>query len=93
MRKGWSQVGARRALLLLSCRSAIHQFFSWIIAGLAILCAYAALFGFHTYLAVLGIGTYDWILDVRNEPATPAPRPTTELAPRAESRVADEDGV
>ena len=34
------------------------------------LLAYAALFGFHTYLAFLGIGTYDWIIDQRKQPQT-----------------------
>ncbi len=38
--------------------------------GFGILLAYAALFGFHTYLAFLGIGTYDWIIDQRKAPQT-----------------------
>ena len=38
--------------------------------GFCILLAYAALFGFHTYLAFLGIGTYDWIIDQRKQPQT-----------------------
>jgi hypothetical protein len=38
--------------------------------GFCILLAYAALFGFHTYLAFLGVGTYDWIIDQRKAPQT-----------------------
>lgn len=34
-------------------------------AGLLILIAYAALFGFHTYLFYLDMGTYDWIIHQR----------------------------
>ena len=82
--------------MLVACREALP---TWVlvvdavvlIAGLAILVAYAALFGFHAYLAVLGIGTYDWILDQRADPA-PA---RTEMAPRGATngaRVANGNG-
>ena len=38
-------------------------------SSLLLLAAYGALFGFHTYLAYLGIGTYDWIMGERNKAA------------------------
>ena len=47
---------------------------------------YASLFAFHAYLAVLGMGTYDWILAQRAEP----PKPATELVAKG-ARVAQEE--
>lgn len=47
--------------------------------ALCILAAYAALFGFHAYLAYRGMGTYDWILDQRDVPAPPPRTASTEL--------------
>mmetsp|Transcript_16602 Transcript_16602/g.21619 ORF Transcript_16602/g.21619 Transcript_16602/m.21619 type:complete len:237 (+) Transcript_16602:37-747(+) len=44
--------------LVFQCLFSIFAFFAALI-----LCAYSALFIFHTYLIILGIGTYDWILN------------------------------
>ena len=54
--------------------------------GLLICLAYLSLFLFHSYLACLGMGTYDWILAQRAEP----PKPATELVAKG-ARVAQEE--
>ena len=79
------------AFVVASCRGSLHAaaivlFGACGVASLCIFLAYASLFAFHAYLAVLGMGTYDWILAQRAEP----PKPATELVAKG-ARVAQEE--